>query len=341
VPRVLERIQAGIDAKVKGKGLLTRLIFGLAFRWKQFRIHMGSPVESASPWLDSVVFDSVRKGFGGRLRFVVSGGAPLARRVQDYLQIALCCPVLQGYGLTETCAASFFTHPPPMRHAGTVGPPLPATEFRFQAAKEMGYSPTASPPRGEICIRGPMVFAGYFKMEDKTKESFDKDGFFHTGDIGELTPEGGLRIIDRMKNIFKLAQGEYIAVEKLETDYGDTDIVDQIWVYGNSFENVLVAVVVPDKKKLESWASSNGASGSFEELCKNPKAADFVTAELGKTQKAKRLKGFEAVRGVILETDAFTVDNDLMTPSMKLKRPQLQKKYQKQIDALYKKLNKK
>jgi long-chain acyl-CoA synthetase len=342
VPRVLERIQAGIDAKVKGKGLVTRVIFALAFRWKQLRIKMGAAVESAAPWLDSVVFDSVRKGFGGRLRFVVSGGAPLAGRVQEYLQIALCCPVLQGYGLTETCAASFFTHPPPKRHAGTVGPPLPATEFRFQAATEMGYSPTADPPRGEICIRGPMVFKGYFKMEDKTKESFDSDGFFHTGDIGELTPAGGLRIIDRMKNIFKLAQGEYIAVEKLETDYSDTDVVEQIWVYGNSYENVLVAVVVPDKKALTAWASDNGlGNASFEELCNNSKAADYVTAELSKTNKARRLKGFEAVRGVLLEPTPFSVEDDVVTPSMKLKRPQLQKKYQKEIDALYKDLNRK
>lgn len=338
VPRVLERIQSGISKKVEKKGVLTRLLFNMAFRFKRFRINRGASVESAAPLLDKLVFNSVREGFGGKLRFVVSGGAPLTRQVQDYLQIALCCPVLQGYGLTETCAASFFTFPPPMRHAGSVGPPLPATEFRFAAAEEMGYDPFASPPCGEICIKGPMIFSRYHKDEEKTKESFDSDGFFRTGDIGQLTEEGSLKIVDRMKNIFKLSQGEYIAVEKLETDYSDNKVVEQLWLYGSSEESVLVAVVVPEKSALQAWAKNNNVDGTFEELCQKPKAKEWMVAQLRDTNKAKKLKGFEAIKAVILETHAFTVEDDLVTPSMKLKRPQLQKKYQKQIDKLYKDL---
>ena len=257
------------------------------------------------------------------MRYIVSGGAPLASHVEDFCNVALA-PVLQGYGLTETCAASFIMLPDP-RMAHTVGPPLAPTEFRFESVDELKYDATASPPKGEICMRGPMLFAGYFKDPEKTAAEFDADGFFHTGDIGTLTPEGCLKIIDRKKNIFKLAQGEYIAVEYIESKLSRADSVEQIWVYGNSLESMLVAVVVPKPHWLDK----------FEGGANDPEAKKAMLEELTKTGKEAKLKGFEMVKAVHLDAEPFSVENDLMTPSMKVKRPQLSVRYKKEIDAMY------
>lgn len=166
----------------------------------------------------------------------------------------------------------------------------------------------------------------------------DAEGFFHTGDIGRLAPSGALRIIDRKKNIFKLAQGEYIAVEKVESVLKSSPLVDQVWVYGNSFESCLVAVVVPNEKALIAWAKGAGVAGDFAALCADPATNKHMVAELAAVGKLRRLQGFELVKAVHLDTVQFSVDNDLMTPTFKLKRAQLLKHYQRQVDGLYSQL---
>ncbi|BDA46672.1 Long chain acyl-CoA synthetase 3 [Coccomyxa sp. Obi] len=337
VPRVLERIQSGIQAKLKAKPWIVRTIVGLAYRWKLSKLKAGVPLNRATPLLDKYLFNTFKKAFGGRVRFIVSGGAPLSTHVEEYLKVTLCTPVFQGYGLTETCAASFIALPQ-QDNSGTVGPPTACVELRFEGSEELGYDPLANPPRGEICLRGPIVFDGYYQDKKKTEEAFDEDGFFHTGDVGELTPGGALKVVDRIKNMFKLAQGEYIAAEHLENTYAGCDAVEQIWVYGNSYESTLVAVVVPDKKELMGWAKENGVSGDFDAVVKDPKAAEHVTKALAAMAKQARLKGFERIAAVHLTAEPFSTDNDLMTPSFKLKRNKLQKTFQKQIDDLYKKL---
>ncbi|KAK9806319.1 hypothetical protein WJX72_010249 [[Myrmecia] bisecta] len=338
VPRVLDRVATGVQSRVKSQPFFLRWLFNFGVWWKLRNMRAGTPVEQASPLFDTVLFNKTKSRFGGRVRFVVSGGAPLAAHTEDFMKVIMCCPVLQGYGLTESCGASFLALPIHTM-VGTVGPPTPGTELRLQGVEEMKYDPLAEPPRGEICLRGPTVFKGYYKDEAKTKEDVDEEGFFHTGDVGELTPEGALKVIDRLKNIFKLAQGEYVAAEKLENAYIESDVAEQLWVYGNSYESFLVAVVVPNKKALTAWAKQEGVSGSFEELCQNDKARTYVAGELAKTGKEKGLKGFEIVKAVHLTPDEFTAENGLMTPSFKLKRSQLQKEFQKELDSMYKTVN--
>jgi long-chain acyl-CoA synthetase len=340
VPRVLERIQSGIVAKLKKKPWIVRFIFNIAYKLKSSAVRGGKPVEKATPLLDKLLFKTFKQAFGGRVRFIVSGGAPLASHVEEFLTVTLCAPVFQGYGLTETCGASFIAQPRG-GHSGTVGPPLASLELRFEGSEELGYDPNGEPPRGEILIRGPALFGGYYKDEEKTKESIDSDGWFHSGDVGELTEEGCLKVIDRIKNMFKLAQGEYIAAEKLEQVYSECSLVEQVWIYGNSYENTLVAVVVPDEKSFKSFAQQAGAQGSsIEELCKDPKAAAAVCEELNKVGKKGNLRGFERVKMVHLDPQQWDVDNGLMTPSFKLKRNQLQKHYQKYIDEMYAEIKK-
>lgn len=277
------------------------------------------------------------------MRLVISGAAPLSGHVEEFLRVIMCAPVLQGYGLTETCAASFIQVPDVISMNGTVGPPLCNIEARLESVPELGYEASEknnAKPRGEICIRGSAVFSGYYKRPELTEEVL-VDGWFHTGDIGEWQADGAMKIIDRKKNIFKLSQGEYVAVENLENVYNETAAVDAIWVYGNSFESSLVAVVVPNQPAMEDWAKSNGEKGDFASLCKNPKAQEFILSELTAMGKKKGVKGFEFIRGVHLDPLPFDLERDLATPTYKLKRPQLLKFYQKEIDALYAKIKSK
>ncbi|KAF3779723.1 Long chain acyl-CoA synthetase 4, partial [Nymphaea thermarum] len=335
VPRVLDRIYSGLMQRISSGGLLRRTLFNVAHSYKYNCMKKGFKHEQAAPIFDAIVFSKVRQGLGGRVRLILSGAAPLATHVEAFLRVVSCAHVLQGYGLTETCAGTFVSLPNELSMLGTVGPPVPNVDVCLVSVPEMGYDALSTTPRGEICIRGDTVFSGYYKRDDLTKEVLI-DGWFHTGDIGEWQPEGSLKIIDRKKNIFKLSQGEYVAVENLENVYGSCAATDAIWIYGNSFESFLVAVVNPNKESLEQWAEENGESGDFTVLCGNPKAKEYMLGELNKIGKEKKLKGFEFIKAVHLDPLPFDMERDLITPTYKKKRPQLQKYYQNVIDNLYK-----
>ncbi|KAL5228289.1 hypothetical protein ABZP36_016554 [Zizania latifolia] len=335
VPRVLDRIFSGLQSKISSGGFIKSTLFNLAYKFKQFRMMRGAKHDEAAAICDTIVFNKVKEGLGGNVRVILSGAAPLATHVEEYLRVVTCAHVIQGYGLTETCAGSFLSLPNQMSMIGTVGPPVPNIDVRLESVPDMDYDALATKPRGEICIRGETLFSGYHKREDLTKDVL-VDGWFHTGDIGEWQPDGSMKIIDRKKNIFKLSQGEYVAVENLENIYGLVSAIDSIWVYGNSFESFLVAVINPNKEALESWTHANGISGDFETLCENPKAKEYILGELSKVGKEKKLKGFEFIKAVYLEPVPFDMDRDLITPTYKKKRPQLLKYYQGVIDNMYK-----
>ena len=340
VPRIFDRIYSKVAAKMQGS-FIKNFLFNAGVKRKWGQIERGVPQAKAAPLFNMILFKKLKAVLGGCVKTIVSGGAPLASHVEQFLRTSMCCPVVQGYGLTETCAASFIAVPDDIRFYKTVGVPAPSVEFRLEAVPEMNYSPFDNPPRGEVLIRGPSVYAGYYKDEEQTKGAIDKDGYFHTGDVGELTEFGSLKIIDRKKNIFKLSQGEYVAVEALESVYKKNLNMEQVWVYGNSFENCVVAVVVPNEEKLMAWAKDAGVSGDYEAVCKTPEANKMILDELKKTGKEGKMKGFEIVKAVHLDHVQFSVDADLLTPTFKLRRPQLLKHYQTEIDALYEALKKK
>ncbi|OQU82478.1 hypothetical protein SORBI_3006G247300 [Sorghum bicolor] len=287
VPRVLGRIYGGLQDKITAGGFLKKTLFNVAYKYKLGNMLKGSKHEEAAAVFDKLVFTKVKWGLGGRVRLIISGGAPLSRHVEEYLRVVTCSHVLQAYGLTETCG-SFISLPNNMSMLGTVGPPLPHVEVRLESVPEMGYDAVSSEtPRGEICIKGDTLFLGYYKREDLTNEVL-VDGWFHTGDIGEWQFDGSMKIIDRKKNIFKLSQGEYVAVENIENIFGQTPGVDSIWVYGNSFESSLVTVVNPNKQALEHWAQTNGVTGDFATICEDPKVKEFILRELTKTGKENK-----------------------------------------------------
>ncbi|XP_028082346.1 long chain acyl-CoA synthetase 4-like isoform X2 [Camellia sinensis] len=229
VPRVLDRIYAGLQQKISSGGLLKNTMFNFADSYKLHNMKNGSKHVDAAPLCDKIVFNKVKHGLGGNVRLILSGAAPLATHVEAFLRVVACCHVLQGYGLTESCAGTFVSLPNELGMLGTLGPPVPNVDVCLESIPEMGYDALSSTPRGEICIRGDTLFLGYHKREDLTKEVLI-DGWLHTGDVGEWQPNGSMKIIDRKKNIFKLSQGEYVAVENLENVYGSVTGIDSIWV---------------------------------------------------------------------------------------------------------------
>lgn len=335
VPRVLERIYSGLQQRIASGGFIKQTMFNFAYNMKLRNMRKGRKHTEAAPLCDKVVFSKVKQGLGGHVRLILSGAAPLASHVEEYLRIVTCSYVLQGYGLTETCAGTFVSIPDELNMLGTVGPPVPNVDVCLESVPEMGYDALSSRPRGEVCVRGDTLFAGYYKREDLTKEVF-VDGWFHTGDVGEWQADGSLKIIDRKKNIFKLSQGEYVAVENLENIYGLVKAIESIWVYGNSFESCLIAVINPTKQAVEACAEEAGVSGDFETLCENAEVKKYFLGELARIGKEKKLKGFEFIRAVHLDPVPFDMERDLITPTFKKKRPQLLKYYQGAIDNMYK-----
>ncbi|KAM5572176.1 long chain acyl-CoA synthetase 4-like [Rosa sericea] len=338
VPRVLDRIYAGLNQRISSGGIIKKTLFNFAYSYKHYNMQKGHAHGVASPISDKIVFSKVKEGLGGRVRLILSGAAPLSTHVESYLRVVACAHVLQGYGLTETCAGTFVSLPNELSMLGTVGPPVPNVDVCLESVPEMGYDALSDTPRGEVCVRGKTLFSGYYKREDLTNEVMI-DGWFHTGDIGEWQQDGSLKIIDRKKNIFKLSQGEYVAVENLENIYGLVSDIDAIWVYGNSFESCLVAVVTPNKQAIERWAQQNDVSGDFNSLCENTKVKEYVLGELNKIAKDKKLKGFEVIKAVHLDPEPFDMERDLITPTYKKKRPQLLKYYKGVIDNMYKSVN--
>lgn len=335
VPRVLDRIYSGLTQKISSGGLLKRTLFNMAYSYKLRYMSKGHKHSEAAPTFDKIVFSKVKQGLGGNVRLILSGAAPLATHVESFLRVVTCAHVVQGYGLTETCAGSFVSIVNEPAMLGTVGPPVPNVDVCLESVPEMGYDALSSTPRGEVCIRGKTLFSGYYKREDLTKEVL-VDGWFHTGDIGEWQPNGSMKIIDRKKNIFKLSQGEYVAVENLENIYGLISCIESIWIYGNSFESFLVSVVNPNQQALEHWAQENGILGDFHSICENAKAKEYILGELSKLGKEKKLKGFEFIKAVHLDPVPFDMERGLLTPTFKKKRPQLLEYYKDVIDSMYK-----
>ncbi|CAA7393849.1 unnamed protein product [Spirodela intermedia] len=334
VPRIYERVYTSVHEKLSSGGALAKKLFQYAYDFKLKNLRRGIKQDEASPLFDRLVFNKIKQVLGGRVRILISGAAPLPGNVEEFLRVATCSVVIQGYGLTESCAGCFTSVANVFPMMGTVGVPVTTVEARLESVPEMGYDALSEIPRGEVCLRGKTLFSGYHRRPDLT-DAVLEDGWFHTGDVGEWQPNGAMKIIDRKKNIFKLSQGEYIAVESIERAYSQCRLVASIWVYGNSFESFLVGVVVPEKGPFEDWAAANGLSGGFQSLCENQKAREHVLEELDKTARGQQLRGFEMVKAIHLEPTPFDMERDLMTPTFKLKRAQLLKLYQGRVDQLY------
>ena len=338
VPRLYNRFYDKIVGGANAKGGIAAALFNRALKTKLEVLQSTGSV--THPLWDALVFGKVQKSLGlDRCDKMLCGSAPIAASVKDFLRVALGVQFVEGYGLSETAAATTICHPQDVSNYH-VGMPVLCAELKLEDVSEMGYASSKSPPSGEVCVRGPCVFMGYYKMPDKTAEAIDADGWFHTGDIGCWTETGCLRILDRKKNIFKLAQGEYVAAEKIETVLMRCPLVAQIFVYGDSLQAYLVGVVVPDADEVASWAKKEGlGSTKVADLVGGADSAAKLKAaifgEINAAAKAAKLAGFEMVKKLHVEPELWSVDNGMLTPTFKTKRPDLKKRYQKEIDAMY------
>ncbi|KAI8824958.1 uncharacterized protein EV422DRAFT_564316 [Fimicolochytrium jonesii] len=337
VPRLYNRIYDKVFNGVKQKGGLAATLFNKAYAAKKANLASGTVKHFL--W-DKIVFGKVRARLGGRVRLILTGAAPLSADVMDFLRICFSATVLQGYGATETSGASTSTDLLDVT-SGHIGGPSPICEVKLVDVESMGYTVKDQPfPRGEILIRGNNIFKGYYQSQEKTDEVLTSDGWYRTGDVGQFDPKGRLQIIDRAKNIFKLAQGEYIAPEKIEMVYLKHEAVAQAFVYGDSLQAVVVAVIVPDEDTLKHWVEAKGLPVKpFAELCQDDDVRKALLEDLTKYGRAEGLKGFELVKDIYLETTPFSPENGLHTPTFKLKRHEAQAKYRSQIDAMYAKLS--
>ncbi|KAF1861299.1 hypothetical protein Lal_00014025 [Lupinus albus] len=369
VPRLYNKIYAGIVNAVKTSGGLRERLFNVAYNAKRQAMVNG---KNPSPFWDKLVFNKIKAKLGGRVRLMVSGASPLSPDILEFLRICFGGRVAEGYGMTETTCTISIINDGDELTTGHVGSPNPACEVKLVDVPEMNYTSDDKPyPRGEICVRGPIIFQGYYKDEAQTREVIDEERWLHTGDIGTWLPGGRLKIIDRKKNIFKLSQGEYIAPEKIENAYAKCKFVAQCFVYGDSLNSSLVAVVSVDHDVLKAWAASEGIMyNDLAQLCNDPKAKAAVLADMdacGREVEAitlsiinikhlslfgvLQLRGFEFVKVVTLVLEPFTMENGLLTPTFKasiitftisflIKRPQAKEYFAKAISDMYNELSK-
>ena len=322
VPRVLEKVYAGIQKKITEMEGLQKTIgswaLGVA---RQYRLgeQTGLFYDLQKSLADSLVFGKWRQALGGRVKYIVVGGAALQADLANTLAAANIT-TLQGYGLTETSPVIAYSRPS-RNKPGTVGEPLPGVEVRLA-------------DDGEILTRGPHVMKGYYKAPDKTDAVITEDGWFHTGDIGEFDEDGYLKITDRKKDLFKLSTGKYVMPQPIENRLGSEPLVDKAVVVGNS-QKFCAALIFPSEDQVRSKAGILGLDETqpFEDLLDEPEIVELFQSLVDTANEG--MDHWSTVKRFALIPDELTVDSDLLTPTLKIKRPKIREAYADEIKALY------
>lgn len=320
VPRLYEALHQRITLGVQKAGGLKETMFNrtLALGKKKYEQGRLGPLECAQDVvLDKLVRDKVRERFGGRLKALVSGGAPLNPDIGLFFT-ALGLRILQGYGQTESAPVISVNRAPDMR-LHTVGPPIINTEVRIA-------------DDGEICVRGELVMQGYWNNKEATDEAI-KDGWLHTGDVGMFDEAGRLMITDRKKDIIVNSGGDNIAPQRVEGILVAEQELSQAMVYGDKRPH-LVAVVVPDADWLTQWKRANKKKGDLSDLATDKELHNALAPAFGRVNKS--LSNIEKVRRFIIAPEPFTVENEQMTPTMKVRRHIVRDVYGDRLEALYK-----
>ena len=324
VPRIFEKAHARIEAMVEEGPVLKRDLFRWAMRtgkrtktavWSGRR---PSPADLVQYQVaQKLVFSKIADRFGGRLRFALCGGAPLPREIGEYFGIC-GIDIMEGYGLTETSAPVALMTPDDVRF-GWVGKPLPEVSIRLA-------------DDGEVLVKSRKVFKGYYKNPEATAEAI-RDGWFHTGDIGEINADGFLRITDRKKDIIITSAGKNIAPQKIENLARTQKYINQFVVHGDR-RNYLVALVTLDRESLIRWAKDNQVLFSkYEELVRNPKVQSLVQKSIDQLNSG--LASYETIKKFMIIPQEFSIETGELTPSLKVKRKFIGQKFERELDSLY------
>eukprot|EP01105_Mastigella_eilhardi_P005948 TRINITY_DN17600_c0_g1_i1.p1 TRINITY_DN17600_c0_g1~~TRINITY_DN17600_c0_g1_i1.p1 ORF type:complete len:677 (-),score=188.78 TRINITY_DN17600_c0_g1_i1:32-1933(-) len=333
VPRVYNRIYEGITAKLAQQGVVTRSIFDAAYWWKSNCMNRFDVAPDYNSVVDGAIFKIMRDGLGGRVEEMLSGSAPLAPVVREFLSVCFSAYLVEGYGMTEAypvCVGTLGDNEP-----WQCGPPLGHCEIKLRSVPELNYSVKDKPlPRGEIFVRGHSVFAGYYKQLELTKSVLSPDGWYQTGDIGELLPGNRLRIIDRKKDMFKLSIGEFVSAEKLQNIYmANSLFISQMYIYGDASRTCLVGLIVPNPEHLEALHKQRALASTS--TTDNKQLEQLIAADLARVHKQERLLGFERVLAFRI-VEPFTSENAMLTPTQKVVRPKVKEAYMKLIEEMYK-----
>jgi len=332
VPRIFEKVYNGVAAKARAGGPAKYKIFKWAAEVareyaKATQDNFRRTGTASAPFglsakhkvADKLVYSKLREAFGGRLRACVSGSVALAPEI-GYFFSGAGIHILEGYGLTESSAASF-VNPGEAYRTGTVGKPLPGTEVRI--AED-----------GEILLRGPGIMEGYHGLPEKTAEVLEPDGWFHTGDIGELSADGYLRITDRKKDLFKTSGGKYIAPTEIEGSFkAICPYVSNILVHGAD-RNFCTALIALDEVAILGWAKENGLEGkSYAEIVAAPQTVAMVDGYV--KQLNDGLQRWQTIKKFRLLPRDLDIEHGEITPSLKLKRPVVEREYKHLIEEMY------
>ncbi|MCZ6873436.1 MAG: AMP-dependent synthetase/ligase, partial [bacterium] len=325
VPRVYEKIYARVMANGTSGSPIKQAIF----RWavavgrqvsalQQHQKPIPALLQFKYKLAHKLVFHKLHQAVGGRLRYFISGGAPLAQEVAEFFHAAGML-ILEGYGLTETCPALTSNRHDQYKF-GTVGKALAGVELKLAAD-------------GEILARGPNIAKGYYKRPEETAEAFLADGWFATGDVGELDDEGFLRITDRKKDIIVTAGGKNIAPQNIENLFKTDRYISQAMVYGDR-KKYLTAVLTLDPEETAQYAQAQGiVFKQPEELATHPQIHTLIESRV--TQLNQRLASYESVKKFVIAPSDFTPESGELTPTLKIKRKAVTQKYQTQLDQLY------
>lgn len=344
VPRLYNRFGSAIRAATLDapglKGTMGRHVINT--KLASMKLPPGQATNKHFFW-DRVFTPKLTSAFGlQRCRGMVSGSAPLDPTLQQFLRAAFGNDIIQGYGLTETYAVGLAQLEGDFS-SGNCGALSVGSEACLQSVPDMDYLVTDPNPRGELLVRGTTRFREYFKNEAETSKAIIEDGWFRTGDIAEVDSMGRFKIIDRVKNVLKLAQGEYISPERIENVYlANTSIIAQAYVHGDSTQAFLVSIFGVDPVAFAPFASNVLKKTIKAEDIEAIKAAardtrvrKAVVKELDKIGKKNKFNAWERVRNVHLELEPFSIENELLTPTLKLKRPQTAKRFRTEIDNMY------
>jgi len=325
-PRIYEKVHGRVVTTAEAEGGVKLKIFNWAFgvgrQVSAIRQAGGQPsglLAVQHGIADRLVFSKLKGRFGGRLRYFVSGAAALSKEIGEWFHAADIV-ILEGYGLTETSAATFVNRPSRYRF-GTVGMPFPGTEVRLDTD-------------GEVLVRGPGVMDGYHNLPEATAEVLTDDGWFRTGDIGEITDEGFLRITDRKKDLIKTSGGKYVAPQTIESRFkAICPLASQVVVHGDG-RNFVSALITLDADAVTGWAASHGMSGrSYRDVVTSPEVHAMVD---GYVQKLNATLGrWETIKKFEVLPADLTIEEGDLTPSMKLKRRAVEKKYADVLDGFY------
>ena len=322
VPRLYEKIYANVTGKSRIKKIIARWSKRVASRWTNETLSNGSPGEflKLSHFIaDALVFKKIRKGLGGRIRYFLSGGAPLSPEINRFF-FAAGLPILEGYGLTETSPVTHINSFQDFK-VGTVGKPVFGTEA--QIAKD-----------GEILIRGPQVMKGYYGLPELTQEIIDTDGWFHTGDVGEIDDEGYLKITDRIKDLIVTAGGKNIAPQPIENRLISQDYLDQVVMIGDN-RPFCSLLVVPDFSRLEEWAKENGKEFSSRLDVISDQDVHSLIEEQVRLPLEGIFSSYEIPKKIGLLTASFTIETGTLTPTQKIRRKMVAARCAELVEAFY------